>query len=168
MTSSSSTTGAARREVLDRLLALNHERYAEEVKQGLHDRALAKAKKASGPKRPRSPASLPSPQGQLAFDLEPAPEAGPGRGARAAASDPSGPQPQTSPDTPAPDARLAAVLDCVRTSGQSLSKAEILAATGLDESLWPKLLAQLRDAGQIVQQGQKRGTRYTLPAAEGA
>lgn len=29
---------AARREVLDRLLRLNHERYAEEVKQGLHDK----------------------------------------------------------------------------------------------------------------------------------
>jgi DNA-binding IclR family transcriptional regulator len=69
---------------------------------------------------------------------------------------------------PAPDAHLTAVLDCLRTSGKPLSKAEILAATGLDESLWPKLLAQLRDASQIVQQGQKRGTRYSLPAAEGA
>ena len=28
----------ARREVLQRLLKLNHERYAEEVKQGLHDK----------------------------------------------------------------------------------------------------------------------------------
>jgi DNA-binding GntR family transcriptional regulator len=32
----------ARREVLDRLLRLNHERYAEEVAQGLHDRCVAK------------------------------------------------------------------------------------------------------------------------------
>lgn len=30
-------SGAARREVLDRLLALNHERHAEEVRQGLHE-----------------------------------------------------------------------------------------------------------------------------------
>jgi hypothetical protein len=36
---------AARRTVLDRLLALNHERYAEEVRQGLHDKG---AKKAAG------------------------------------------------------------------------------------------------------------------------
>ena len=35
---------AARREVLDRLLRLNHERYAEEVKQGLHDKKGGKAK----------------------------------------------------------------------------------------------------------------------------
>ncbi len=38
----------ARREVLDRLLLLNHERYAEEVEQGLHDK---KAKKDKPKKR---------------------------------------------------------------------------------------------------------------------
>lgn len=36
---------AARREILDRLLALNHERYAEEVAQGLHDKGKKKSKK---------------------------------------------------------------------------------------------------------------------------
>ncbi|MBA4190901.1 MAG: restriction endonuclease [Planctomycetaceae bacterium] len=40
---------AARREVLARLLKLNHERYAEEVKQGLHD-TKKKPKAASTPK----------------------------------------------------------------------------------------------------------------------
>jgi hypothetical protein len=34
---------SARREVLARLLTLNHERYAEEVKQGLHDKCKKKA-----------------------------------------------------------------------------------------------------------------------------
>ena len=34
-----------RREILDRLLQLNHQRYAEEVKQGLHDKAKKKATK---------------------------------------------------------------------------------------------------------------------------
>jgi hypothetical protein len=38
---------SARRIVLDRLLALNHERYAEEVKAGLHE----KKKSATGAKR---------------------------------------------------------------------------------------------------------------------
>jgi hypothetical protein len=33
---------AARREVLQRLLKLNHQRYAEEVKQGLHKKGKAK------------------------------------------------------------------------------------------------------------------------------
>lgn len=38
----------AQREILDRLLELNHERYAEEVKQGLHDKK--KGRKAAPPK----------------------------------------------------------------------------------------------------------------------
>jgi hypothetical protein len=37
----------ARREVLQRLLKLNHERYAEEVKQGLHDKKKGATKKAA-------------------------------------------------------------------------------------------------------------------------
>ena len=36
---------AARREVLARLLKLNHERYAEEVRQGLHEKKTPKASK---------------------------------------------------------------------------------------------------------------------------
>src|SRR5690606_37784987 len=35
-----------RQEILDRLLELNHERYAEEVRQGLHGKPKAKRKKA--------------------------------------------------------------------------------------------------------------------------
>lgn len=38
----------ARREVLDRLLELNHQRYAEEVAAGLHETGKAKKKGASG------------------------------------------------------------------------------------------------------------------------
>jgi hypothetical protein len=43
---------SARRTVLDRLLALNHQRYEEEVKTGLHDKGVKKAankKKKSAP-----------------------------------------------------------------------------------------------------------------------
>ena len=39
---------AARREVLDRLLALNHQRYAEEVNAGLHDKKAAKSSVTHG------------------------------------------------------------------------------------------------------------------------
>jgi hypothetical protein len=41
---------AARREVLDRLLALNHERYAEEVAAGLHEKGKGKGKAKKGRK----------------------------------------------------------------------------------------------------------------------
>jgi hypothetical protein len=37
----------AQREILDRLLELNHERYADEVKRGLHDKRKARATAAS-------------------------------------------------------------------------------------------------------------------------
>ncbi len=39
----------ARREVLARLLKLNHERHAEEVKQGLHEKRKGRAKKKAKP-----------------------------------------------------------------------------------------------------------------------
>ncbi|HEY7328023.1 MAG TPA: hypothetical protein VH592_10305 [Gemmataceae bacterium] len=42
---------SARREVLARLLKLNHERYAEEVKQGLHEK---KKKTTKGKKKAKS------------------------------------------------------------------------------------------------------------------
>jgi hypothetical protein len=42
---------AARREVLDRLLELNHQRYAEEVAQGLHDKKKGKGKKGKQKKQ---------------------------------------------------------------------------------------------------------------------
>jgi hypothetical protein len=43
----------ARREVLQRLLKLNHERYAEEVKQGLHDEKGSSYHKKSAKKDSR-------------------------------------------------------------------------------------------------------------------
>jgi len=42
----------ARRDILARLLKLNHERYAEEVRQGLHEK-----KKASKPKKTKARAN---------------------------------------------------------------------------------------------------------------
>jgi hypothetical protein len=42
---------AARREVLDRLLELNHQRYSEEVAQGLHDKKKGKGKKGKQKKQ---------------------------------------------------------------------------------------------------------------------
>jgi hypothetical protein len=56
-------TEAARREVLARLLKLNHERYAEEVKQGLHDEGKKKGK--GGKKGGGTPTGNSGPQGSL-------------------------------------------------------------------------------------------------------
>jgi hypothetical protein len=53
----------ARREVLQRLLKLNHERYAEEVKQGLHEKKAAKksAPKATTKKSAKKDTETPKP-----------------------------------------------------------------------------------------------------------
>lgn len=57
----------ARKEVLQRLLKLNHERYAEEVKQGLHDKKKGAAKKAAPKKKATG---KPSKDGATLFDQE--------------------------------------------------------------------------------------------------
>jgi len=57
----------ARREVLGRMLALNHERYAEEVKLGLHAKSAKKASGANVTKGKR--AKTPKQQASL-FGLE--------------------------------------------------------------------------------------------------
>ncbi|APU16141.1 Eco57I restriction-modification methylase domain-containing protein [Actinoalloteichus fjordicus] len=46
---------AAQREILDRLLELNHERYAQEVAEGLHDKKSAKQKQTAKAKKQAPP-----------------------------------------------------------------------------------------------------------------
>ncbi|MHB8135975.1 MAG: Eco57I restriction-modification methylase domain-containing protein [Anaerolineaceae bacterium] len=60
---------AARREVLSRLLQLNHERYEEEVRQGLHEKDKKKAKEEQ-PARQKSK-KLAQPEGQMNLLAEP-------------------------------------------------------------------------------------------------
>ena len=57
---------AAREEVLRRLLKLNHERYAEEVKQGLHDKKKgAKKKRSTAKAKPKAPSRPKTPRARL-------------------------------------------------------------------------------------------------------
>ena len=74
---------AARREVLTRLLQLNHQRYEEEVAQGLHDKAKfkQKTKKESQPEKLMANGQLglglinePAPQPEVTLELAPWPE----------------------------------------------------------------------------------------------
>jgi len=60
---------AARREVLARLLRLNHERYEEEVRQGLHEKDKKKVKQEQ-PAR-QKPKKLAQPEGQMNLLAEP-------------------------------------------------------------------------------------------------
>jgi hypothetical protein len=49
---------AAQREILDRLLELNHERYAAEVAAGLHDKGKKGAARKSARPKPSAPEGL--------------------------------------------------------------------------------------------------------------
>ena len=60
---------AARREVLARLLQLNHERYEEEARQGLHEKDKKKVKQEQ-PAR-QKPKKLAQPEGQMNLLAEP-------------------------------------------------------------------------------------------------
>src|SRR5208283_3934813 len=64
---------SARREVLSRLLKLNHERYAEEVKQGLHDKK-GKTKPAASGRGRKSKASTSTPSLNFGDDEDDPPD----------------------------------------------------------------------------------------------
>ncbi|MEN9935518.1 MAG: hypothetical protein RLZZ387_2097 [Chloroflexota bacterium] len=146
----------ARRTVLDRLLALNHQRHAEEVAAGLHEKkgsgsrrqgSGAKATQASRVKKgaeQRGEQSMAQPSPQLSLDL----------------GETEAPRPQhpTEPRTPSPEpyARLTALL---RQRG-SLSNGEAQEALGLGAEEVRALLRRLVDEGLAAVEGQKRGTRY--------
>jgi len=133
---------AARREVLDRLLRLNHERYAEEVAEGLHDKGAKKALK--GGEATKLAARLKansSPTPQLALDLDDAPAA-----TLAPASNGNG-------DTYRQFTALLA-------QRGALTNGEAQAALGVDGAAARALLRRLVDEGLAAVEGQKRGTRY--------
>jgi hypothetical protein len=150
---------AARREVLDRLLALNHARYAEEVAAGLHDKKKGSGVRGQGSgKRGRKATAQEDaprtqeaePNTQLVFDLgEISPEP------RTLTPEPS-PRAEHRSPTPDPHTKLKALL----AQRGSLSNGEVQAALGVDGEAARRLLQRLVDEGVAAVVGQKRGTRY--------
>ena len=136
---------AARREVLDRLLALNHQRYAEEDAEGLHDKK-ATARKGTATRR-RQPATAPdgaTPQRDL-FDA---------------------------PQTGLFD-KLSVTQDAVLTIHAYLrqhpgwhGKDAIINGSGCPPERWNMAIKTLFDSGIIERQGKRRGARYRLRVPE--
>lgn len=127
---------SARREALDRLLALNHQRYSEEVAAGLHDK---KATKAAGARK-RSAPSGPPPMDDLFAAL------------------PSG-----LPDTQAPrPGEASPVLAYLQAHPGWHGKEAILAATGFPDDRWTATIKAHLTAGEVERQGERRGARYRL------
>ena len=152
----------ARREILDRLLALNHERYVEEVRQGLHESEQPRASSA-GPKSRRTPAKRANPAParthQMGFGFsEPLLE-------RSKPEKPAKPSAQD-------EARAAlsrparALLKACEKTGEPLGKAALLEAAKLDDGDWAIAIRELLDAKLVRQKGDGRGTKYVVREAK--
>jgi hypothetical protein len=129
----------ARREVLDRLLELNHQRYAEEVAEGLHEK---KASKPTAAKRTPKPAPIGAkPQtdlfGHAQLDVFEQAESQP----------------------------PADLLDYLRQHPGWHGKDTLLTATGFPDHHWNAEIERLIDGGQVEREGERLGTRYRFRGA---
>jgi hypothetical protein len=136
---------AARKEVLKRLLALNHERAAEEAKAGV----VKKGKKTKGGDRN----VVGEPAGEYRTGLFAAteedavdtPKRGPGRPPKSAASD---------------GQATEAILAYLKSNAGMHGKSAILDGTGIDATEWNAAIKQLVEDGTVKKEGEKKGARY--------
>lgn len=122
----------ARLEVLRRLSELNHQRYEEEVIQGLHGKAAMQSL-SSSPRTGRKTSSFPD---QLSSDLD------------------SRPVHASSGVIP------AAILGFLSAHEGWHAKAAILSATSITGGQWNAAITDLIASGRVERQGERRGTRY--------
>jgi hypothetical protein len=137
---------AARKEVLKRLLALNHERAAEEAKAG----PVKRGKKPGGKKKS---AFVPGPELpmevemlSMAADPEGEVRRGPGRPPKAESGNTS--------------ATAEAILAYLQSHPGLHGKSAILEATGIDAAQWNAAIKQLVEEGKVKKEGEKKGARY--------
>ena len=133
----------ARLEVLRRLSELNHQRYEEEVAQGLHGNTTSRT---STPKRRRTSVDVPQPS--LDFDTLPANE---GQYLKVA--------------EPRPDYRAGpthAIVEHLKAHPGWHAKSDILAATGITDGQWNTAINDLVASSKVERQGERRGARYRV------
>jgi hypothetical protein len=124
----------ASREVLKRLLELNHLSYQLEVDEGLH---AGNARNPISRLPKRRLASADFAQSSLSFDVE----------------SPTRQQSASPADT---------VLFFLKTCSGWQAKADILAATCITDRQWSFAIAELMTNGRVERQGEKRGVRYRI------
>lgn len=132
---------AARRTVIDRLLALNHERYAAEVRAGLHNEGKSKARAAIAADPVATTAAAPDPVQRGLFDAPPR-------------------RVEAAPKAVGLDGPAAALLGALEAAVGPLGKAALVAAAGLDEGAWAGAIGALKAQGLVEQRGEKRGATY--------
>ncbi|MFC1708183.1 type IIL restriction-modification enzyme MmeI, partial [Planctomycetota bacterium] len=121
----------ARREILDRLLALNHQRYAVEVAAGLHKPKGRSGKKVKKTRKTRKKALKAATK--TLFDLDPGP-------------------PRKNGHEP-----TVKLLEALRQATQPLGKSELVEAAGIEPKQWSAAINKLKADGQVEQIGERRG-----------
>ncbi len=147
-----------RHELLDRLLALNHERYEEEGRQGLHGDGTPKPR-GSSPKskratpKPKQPA--PARVHQMGFGFGDAP-------LERAAPDEAGESSTTEDGRSGLSRPARLLLNACEKADAPLGKTSLLETAKLDERDWIAAIRELLDAKLVRQEGGGRGTRYLV------
>lgn len=169
---------AARRQVLERLDALNRQRHQEEVDQGLHGKAAkrpAHTRRHDAPRAepPTAPTPEPAAPGEtpraVTFQLRSDPQQLTLFGYDSPelpmprAADAPGTQPRAaSQPAPAPiPSHAEAILTWLRAHPGWHPRADICAATATPDAAWPAAIGSLLSANLITRTGTKRGTRYS-------
>ena len=117
---------------------------------------------SSSPTLELVPPFIPAPTLELVPPPTPAPtlELAPRPAAAAVAPPASTPRVPSAPATP--EELLARVFDALNAKSEGLSKAELLAATGVPDPLWPDLRRLLQARPELEVTGSTRATRYRL------
>lgn len=137
---------SARRIILDQLLALNHERYQEEVRAGLRDKGNPRVKEARS--TPTPSAKMQSPSAQLGF---------------AALTSPTLVVQPPVAVTSVPgslDDHATALLGILNTAYAPLGKSALIEMAKIPESAWSAAIQTLKSQGLVEQHGEKRSTTY--------
>jgi len=147
----------ARREVLDRLLELNHQRYAEEVADGLHDKKASKPTAAKRVAKPAPTGAKPQTDlfGHAQLDVFEAREE----------KLPSLPGSCPSLSDTATPASRSPLLDYLQTHPGWHGKDALLTATRFPDNRWNAEIKRLIDSGQVEREGERRGARYRFRGA---
>ncbi len=152
----------ARREVLECLLELNHERYAEEVRQGLHESEQPRASSAA-PKSRRTTAkratATPARAHQMGFGFSEA------LLERSKTEKPA--KPTAHDEASVALSRPAhALLKACEKAGEPVGKAALLEAAKVDDGDWATAIRELLDAKLVRQTGEGRATKYGVKEAK--
>ena len=131
---------AARREVLDRMLALNHQRQAEESAAGICQKSTSNNLKATR----RAALSVADGQNDL-FDQSVEAEAA---------------------LLQVPTQIHSPIFEFLATNPGWHSKDEILKATGFPNNRWTVAIRELLDSGQVNRHGEKRGAKYRFAGTQ--